>query len=213
VPAEPKRSDFLPSEEEPQEAAGAVEATAEQVGQTDQSGQEEAEGWPLYDETGETVGNFSAVEWAEKFERLVADHDGAAQGAVIDNNRETAAKVASECADEIGSIIADGLKAITELVEVDAPMTGSRPQAEKSAAPPRAQISLFPADLCPEGASQDDAADKVVDLIKASPTVARVNAILKANAERMKGWRQGNKSRVTIAADDKLEDLQMGEFQ
>lgn len=61
--------------------------------------------------------------------------------------------------------------------------------------------------LVPEGAGQEEIAGNIVALINASKTADRVNAIIKANAERMKGWTQGNRVKVSNAADDKLEDL------
>ena len=67
-------------------------------------------------------------------------------------------------------------------------------------------------DLAPKGVGQEETAGLIVALIKKATTVERVNAITKANADRMKNWSQGNKAKVTIAADDKMEDLQRGDL-
>jgi hypothetical protein len=107
----------------------------------------------------------------------------------IDNNRDAGRKIAAECAAEIGPIIAEGLAAMFVTVEE---------------APPE------PEDLCPSADTQDDTADKVIALIQATTTVARVNRILKANAPRMLGWNRGNFDAVTHAGDFRLEELQMG---
>jgi hypothetical protein len=225
IPAEPRRGDFVAPEDQqkpqptqPTQQQPAAGAAAEQGQQADQQ-QVEPDGWPLHDETGETVGTFPPAQWADEFEKLVSKREGAALLAAIDNNRDTAIKIATECADEIGSIIADGLKAISAFAEVGPAKTADQPTADKPAGAqtqPQLQLkaaSPFPEDLTPSGADQVETTDKVVALIKASPSVARVNAILKANASRMRDWTQGNRANVTIIADDKLEDLQRGDVR
>lgn len=106
APPEPKRSDFMPPKDAP--AAATTEQQIEPVG--DQP--EETEGWPLYDETGETVGAYPAVQWIDAFERMTSPLDDTRWLAAVDNNRETAAGVVEEVegsADKMDAIKAKGL--------------------------------------------------------------------------------------------------------
>lgn len=99
----------------------------------------------------------------------------------------------------------------------DGGQAGSRPAAsgggsndhDTAAGQPAADAQAQPEDdnLVPEGVGQDDVAGKVVALIGAAKTEARVRAIIAANEERMKKWTQGNRVKVGNAADDKIEDL------
>lgn len=72
TPAEPRRSDFQPPP------------------QTQQQAESEDEGWPLHDETGETVGRFNAVEWARKFTDAFDKLHGPECAQLLENNRDTA---------------------------------------------------------------------------------------------------------------------------
>ena len=65
----------------------------------------------------------------------------------------------------------------------------------------------------PEGSSQDEITGKIVALIKAAKATARVLAIVKDNEPRTKDFTQANRAKITIAADDQLEDLQIGGAQ
>lgn len=209
APAQPRRADFVepqgqdqdgPAREQPHEKR---EVNREEPAEPNESTQ--TEGWPLHDATGETVGTYMAVQWADEFEKLTGRLEGADLAAAIDNNREAALKIASECAGEVGQIIADGLTAIFADGQSSEETATTLPSTTQKALP------LDTENLCPEGTTQDETAGKVVALIKSSSTVAKVNQIMKANASRMKTWGQGNRAKVIVAADDRLEDLQMGD--
>jgi len=62
-------------------------------------------------------------------------------------------------------------------------------------------------DLVPEGTGQEDAAAKLVARIGRCESEAELAAVQEANAERVKKWTQANRAKVTVAADDKTEDL------
>jgi hypothetical protein len=212
APAQPRRADFVEPQEQRSDGPPEGEQPQQQQRELDReesaerSKSTEAEGWPLHDATGETVGTYTAVQWADEFEKLTGRLGGADLAAAIDNNREAALKIASECAGEVGQIIADGLTAIF----ADEP-SGERAATTSPSSTTQKALPLDTEDLCPDGATQDETAGKVAALIKSSSTVAKVNQIMKANASRMKGWGQGNRAKVIVAADDRLEDLQMGD--
>lgn len=62
-------------------------------------------------------------------------------------------------------------------------------------------------DLTPEGAGQDDNAAKLVARIGRCESDAELKAVQDANAERVKKWTQANRAKVTVALEDKGEDL------
>lgn len=75
APAEPRRSDFRPPAQQQDEP---------------QPGQVEPEGWPLHDETGETVGRFGTVEWVGKFLDAYDKLQGPECAQLLENNADTA---------------------------------------------------------------------------------------------------------------------------
>lgn len=77
APAEPRRSDFRAAPAQAQD----VETEPDHV---------EEEGWPLHDETGETVGRYGTGEWIGRFLDAVDKLDGKEREALLDNNRDTA---------------------------------------------------------------------------------------------------------------------------
>lgn len=199
TPPAPKRSDFMPAAgQQREQPAAEVGATGgeryEPVGQD----HAEPEGWPLYDETGETVGTYEALRWVDEFERLVNKLDGPRWSTAVDNNRDTAAKVVAECSDKASLIEAAGLTASYEFAKAISEKGDDRGAAASE-----------PENLVPSG-TQDECADKLVSMIEASTTVARVNRILKVNIKPMMGWTKANRDKVLDAQDARLEALQAG---
>jgi hypothetical protein len=82
APPEPRRADYRPAPPAPAQD------------------EPEDEGWPLYDETGETVGRYATVDWAKRFEDAAAKLDGAARKAFLDNNHDTAKQLFEDTDDE-----------------------------------------------------------------------------------------------------------------
>lgn len=83
----------------------------------------------------------------------------------------------------------------------------SKPEASGQPAETAKATEAAKVNLVPEGVGQEEIAGKIVALIKASTTVERVNAITAANADRMKPWTQGNRAKVSVAAEDRIEDI------
>lgn len=178
TPAEPRRSDFVKK---------AAPVTIED--------EPEPEGWPLYDETGETVGRFGVDEWMKRF----LDAAPKLQNGDRANFLEANLDVAKAFADDKSL---DGkTDAVSELYLTDVNAKDAEPRPDAKKAEPE------PETLLAGGTGQEEIANNIVKLIVAATSEARVNAILATNAERMKKWTQGNRAKVTIAADDKLEDL------
>ena len=202
APARPRRADFQAGDRlrdaAPAADAGQSEPPRPLQDREDPAGAED-DGWPLYDEIGETIGSYPPTVWHAEFEKLTDKLEGGALANAFENNRDAGIKIATDHAEEIGEIIAEGLRAIFDIGEAPEP---ARNSPDRSAADPK--------DLCPEGKTQEDSADLIVALLKGSATVKAVNRILKANATRMKAWRRSNQIRVNAAADTRLEDLQLG---
>jgi len=200
VPARPRRADFQGDQQRRDAEADAGQSQPSGAPQErDDSAAAEDDGWPLYDEIGETIGSYPPTVWHAEFEKLTDKLEGGALANAFDNNRDAGIRIATDHAEEIGEIIAEGLRAIFDI--------GDAPQSARFS-PDRA--TAVPKDLCPEDKTQEDSAELVVALLKRSATVKAVNRILKANAGRMKAWRRDNQVRVNAAADARLEDLQLG---
>jgi len=193
TPPAPRRSDFTAPEPAAPTMGEAAPRHSQEPDTAEGSGDD---GWPLHDETGETIGSFPPAQWFDAFEKMTAKLEGTALVDAIDNNRVAGGRIATDHSIELGPIIADGLAAIFALTDDDQAPT--RPKDAES--------------FCPDGPKQENIADAVIALIRASTTVARVNQILKANAPRMKSWQRANQTKVTVAADDRLEHLQIGGF-
>ena len=118
--------------------------------------------------------------------------------------RDVTGEGSATTADQVGAILG-------------APQPAPAAEPEPAAEPPAADGEVLPPAkpeledaLMPEGAGQEEITARIVELIKKAETVERVNAIVAANKQRTKTWTQGNRAKITIAADDRLEDLQMG---
>jgi len=85
---------------------------------------DEDEGWPLFDETGDTVGRFPTGEWTKRLLDAAPKFEGAARAAFLENNKDSAKLIWED--DETGDIIA---KAIADLY------TPAEPVADDKSAP------------------------------------------------------------------------------
>lgn len=119
--------------------------------------------------------------------------------------RDVTGEGSATTADQVGAILGAPQPAAVE-PEPDSAPASEPPAAEGEVLPP-AKPELEDA-LMPEGAGQEEITARIVDLIKKAGTVARVNAIVAANKQRTKTWTQANRAKITIAADDRLDDLQ-----
>jgi hypothetical protein len=99
-PAAPKSGDFKKEPDQP----AAAEAKKEPP-------KEEAEGWPLYDETGDTVGRFDFSEWANRLAHMASGKIRADERIkLLENNQETASLI---CGDgNTTNVIVKALEAI-----------------------------------------------------------------------------------------------------
>lgn len=85
APAEPSRDTFKKG------------AAAEKANETPAQEEKPAEeGWPLYDQTGETVGRFDFSEWANRFADAARKLDGKERVALLENNQETASLICGD---------------------------------------------------------------------------------------------------------------------
>ena len=99
-PPEPRRSDFR-----------APPAVQVDEGTTDN--EPEPEGWPLCDETGETVGRYGSPEWAERLEDAAGKLQGAECARLLENNADTANQLWES--DATDPVIASDLRKLYEL--------------------------------------------------------------------------------------------------
>ncbi len=88
---EPRRSDFIKAADAPAQS------------------EEAAEGWPLHDEVGETVGQFGNLEWTRLIEDAAGKLQGKERAALLSNNADTAKLVWEDLGDEV---TADRLKSL-----------------------------------------------------------------------------------------------------
>jgi hypothetical protein len=96
--AEPRRADFQP-------------AQAQQQAEPDQP---EEEGWPLHDETGETVGRFGTVEWVGKFLDAYDKLQGAECAQFLENNQDAAKEIWSDADEETAKKLSAVYTPLTE---------------------------------------------------------------------------------------------------
>jgi hypothetical protein len=115
------------------------------------------------------------------------------------NFRDVTGEGSATTADQVGAILGAPTPAATE-------PEPEPPAADGEILPP-AERDLEDA-LMPEGAGQEEITARIVDLIKKAGTAERVNAIVEANKARTKAWTTANRAKITIAADDRLDDLQ-----
>lgn len=128
APAEPSRGDF---KKEP------AKATPEAKKDTPKEEPKETEGWPLYDETGETVGRFDFSEWANRFADASRKLEDKERAALLENNQETASLI---CGDgNTTNVIVKALEAIYAppvAAKPDAPTEASKPTPKDWSLPP-----------------------------------------------------------------------------
>jgi hypothetical protein len=117
------------------------------------------------------------------------------------NFRDVTGEGSATTADQVGAILGAPHPA-----EPEPAAHAEAPAADGEILPP-AERDLEDA-LMPEGAGQEEITARIVDLIKKAGTAERVNAIVEANKARTKAWTAANRAKITIAADDRLDDLQ-----